>query len=566
MGAPYFRNFYEPMDLSVSLRRWWKEPELQPAESASHRVYLLREWLQSRGSPAWVGAKHPLLTLCISDLLRAWGPSTRIIWCHRPLDEAIESLERLNWWANAAQVQRQLYEMAESSFPNQNGLLIDFHQSLARPVELMERLTAFLELQPSQEQLAEALQMIKPAPVLHGSSRSSTQRTSVSTATESIMDGQQDPADTVLEAEHNTVPDRIVATLLCGNCENIVVDAVKSVIDFVDCLLLIDTGCSDDSIDLVKQIAGEKLRLRAFPWQDDFSAARNFAMTEALRLQAQWALTIDSDERLDFGDITSIDELRARLRSNPNAQGWMVEVQSGSYQKERFIRLPTSSYWRGRTHEALIGFAPNARPKLAGLRFVELPKCDEEFQQKLERDLKILRLELSEDPNNGRAWFYLGQTLSGLKQTEGAIAAFDRCAAIGDWDELAAWACYRAAKGLVDSQRLAEAIERCGLGLSIDPRFPELAWMSAFCCLKLQRYPQAVAWAEMASAVGALAHPGGLSQRVGFRDLIGWYEGPYEILCVAYGKMGEMSQLERAKHLLLEARASRLRDFPDSTK
>jgi tetratricopeptide (TPR) repeat protein len=564
MGAPFFRDYYEPADLSISLRRWWKEPELKPVESASQRVYLLREWLHSRGKSEWVGAKHPLLTLCVEDLVRAWGGATRVIWCRRSLDEAIHSLEKLKWWPNAAFVQQHLYTAAESSFLSHNGLLIDYHESLARPDEMLSKLTEFLSLQPTEEQLSEARQRLSLERQSHRASGRASPPDSVSASHDSGTASSRDPKDTDHKSQQAVVPDRIVGTLLCDNCRGVVGEAVKSVIDFVDILLVVDTGCTDGSIDLVAQIAGDKLQYRSFTWQDDFSEARNFALREARQLHAQWALTIDSDERLEFAAIGTIEELRRRLRSNPEAQGWMVESRSGGYQKERFIQPTANLQWRGRTHEALVGFAINARPKLTGVRFSELPKSHHAFHQKLERDLKILRQELNVDPGNGRAWFYLGQTLSGLNQPEGAIAAFDRCAAHSDWPEMVAWACYRAAKELVDSQRFEEAIERCGLGLSAEPRFPELGWMSAYCCLKLQRYPHAVAWAEMAAAIGAMAFPEGLDSRIGFRDLIGWYEGPFEVLCVAYGKLGQVAMLDRARRQLSQAHARRLKDFPDS--
>jgi tetratricopeptide (TPR) repeat protein len=555
MGAPFHGNFYEPVDLAVSLRRWWQEPQLKPSESACHRVYLLREWLRSRGNRTWVGAKHPLLTLCVPDLARAWGEGTKIIWCRRPIDEAIQSLETLNWWPNAAEIQRRLFEAAELVFAETNGLVIEHENSLDHPDQVVSCLVGFLGLTPTEEQLSQAVGLVRVQSMLPRQVRP-TNRT--------IEESKRQISG--VTREQPVSAGRIVATMLCGNSEPLVSDAVRSVIDYVDRLLLVDTGCTDGSVQLVKQIAGDKLELRCFPWQHDFAAARNFALAQALQLQAEWALTIDPDERIDFGSIGSIDELKSRLCSDRRARAWMVEAASGSYQKERFIRLPTRSSWRGRTHEALVGFAGDQRPKLVGVRFIELPKTSDQFLQKLNRDLSLLRQEVRDEPENGRTWFYLGQTLAGLQQTEGAVAAFDRCAALRTWDELSAWACYRSAKCLIDGYRHREAIERCAVGLGIEPRFPELAWMSAFCCLHLQNFYGASAWGEMAAAIGALANPSGLSQRVGFRDLIGWYEGPYEVLCVAYGRLGDAAGVKRAGRDLAEARAIRLKTFPDSAR
>ncbi len=349
--------------------------------------------------------------------------------------------------------------------------------------------------------------------------------------------------------------------MLCGNNEGTVAEAARSVVAWVDCLLFIDTGSADRSLEIVREIAGPKLVVRHLGWKNDFAWARNKALEFASELAATWAITIDTDERLDFGPFESRDALLAALDSLTDAQAWMVDAQSGSYGKERCIRLPTQLCWQGRTHEALCGARVGGRPRLVDVRFSEIGKSPEEFHYKLSRDLKILREELMENPNAGRTWYYLGQTLYGLKQIEGAIAAFDRCAALRGWDELAAWAGFRAAKCLADSQRYEEAIERCAIGLAIDPRYPELAWMSAWCCLQLGELKRAVAWSQMSVAIGATANRDAVRERIGFRDLVGWYEGPLEVLCVAYERLGETRLLDAAKRQLVEAQAMRLRDF-----
>lgn len=547
MGAPFFRDFFEPADLAVSLRRWWQEPKLVPSESASNRAYLLRQWLESRGDGLWIGAKHPLLTLSVKDLQRAWGSNTKFIWCRRPLADAVASLEKLNWWPNSTEVQQRLLEVAESHFPVDNGLVVDFQDAVDKPDSVVERIIEFLQLDPTTKQINNARQVVRKR--VDGCRPRTTHGTSTTVERDDVR----------VRGEYHEFksprPGKIVATMLCHNCEDTVADAVKSIIDFVDTLLIVNTGCKDRSLKIAGELAGSKLEIRRFDWQDDFATARNFAIACATELGAQWALTIDTDERLDFGSLESIEMLRAKLDSEPVAQAWFVDSQSGCYQKERFIRLPTQLIWQGRVHESLCGASADGRPKLGGVHFRELPKSHHEFQSKLERDLRILREELLIQPENGRTWFYLGQTLYGLKQTEGAILAFDRCTSLRTWDELSAWACYRSAKCLADCLRYEEAIERCAIGLAIDPQFPELTWMSAWCCLRLNQFQRAIAWATMAVSIGGFSNPEALASRVGFRDLLAWYDGPYEILCAAYAKLGYPSKLEIAKRQLEKAQA-----------
>ena len=52
-----------------------------------------------------------------------------------------------------------------------------------------------------------------------------------------------------------------------------------------------------------------------------------------------------------------------------------------------------------------------------------------------------------------------------------------------------------------------------------------------------------------------------LDQRIGFRDVIGWYEGPHEILCAAFHYLGEHKSTGIAKEALAEAKGKRAKKF-----
>src|SRR6187401_2694488 len=87
---------------------------------------------------------------------------------------------------------------------------------------------------------------------------------------------------------------KIASTTLTGNSSGVIADALRSVVDWVDYCLVVDTGITDDTLDVARQVAGSKLVVRSFPWQDDFAAARNFALQAAAELGAAWAVTLDT--------------------------------------------------------------------------------------------------------------------------------------------------------------------------------------------------------------------------------------------------------------------------------
>lgn len=361
-----------------------------------------------------------------------------------------------------------------------------------------------------------------------------------------------------------TTANRIVATMLCANNEAIVAESVRSVIDWVDAFVLIDTGITDDSVQIAREIAGDKLLVRTFEWCNDFALARNFSLETAAAADATWALTIDTDERMIVSGYVDIETLRAALTSDPAVLAWMVPARDGSYDKERLIRVPTRLQWKGRTHESLVGAAANERRVLPGWKFLEERKTPEQFQRKLQRDLIILEEETRDKPDNARWLYYLGQTHEELEQYAEAIEAYRRCFEIREgWAEQAAWACFNMAKCHSRLGQFNRAVEACASGLARQPSSPELAWQAAYCCYESGRHRDAILWAEVAVRLG---HYEGLEAgkgRVSFRNLTGWYEGPYDVMRFAHRWLGECVKADAAERKYHAAKVQRLSDSND---
>jgi hypothetical protein len=172
---------------------------------------------------------------------------------------------------------------------------------------------------------------------------------------------------------------RIAATLLSGNSESHIVQAVQSISAVVDQTIFIDTGITDGTRRVVEEVLGEQwagsgnprptregaagsgdprrtlmagsgdprptrtgsaqLIVEQFAWCDDFAKARNFALDAAATHGATWAMTLDTDERMEFPGYASREELLAALESDPQVRVWLVMEKGGRYAKERFVRV-----------------------------------------------------------------------------------------------------------------------------------------------------------------------------------------------------------------------------------
>lgn len=333
----------------------------------------------------------------------------------------------------------------------------------------------------------------------------------------------------------------IVSTTITASSERDIRGALESVLPEVDLCLVVDTGATDGTISVAREVAGDRLRVASFPWVNDFSAARNFALEEATRLGAGYALSVDSDERINWNGDSPRDQ---------TAPVVLFRTLDGSHVKEHLIRLPAEGRYDGPIHEAYPSIGGVVLPRA---RTWELPKNPEQRQAKFQRDLEILVPYSEARPEDPRWLYYIGQTHACLGDHGRAILAFRACAALHGWREEGAWACYLMAVSLQELERWRESVEACAQGLSRHAGVAELCWLAGYGCHRMGEQEQAIYWARMAIAGGLYYRIGQedseLSPRIGFRHPPGLWEGPFNVLEWAWRRLGNES---RAQHAHLE--------------
>jgi hypothetical protein len=339
---------------------------------------------------------------------------------------------------------------------------------------------------------------------------------------------------------------KIVSTTIAGSREREIVDAVLSVVNHVDVVLLLDTGATDNTVELARSVAGGKLVHVLHTWVD-FSTARNASLEEARKLGADWIVVVDSDERIHFGSV----DLRGTLEgANPSTEMVLVESTDGYYPKEKIIRASAPVRYTGPTHEAIIG---GARESLPGVTFSELSKSAEQLEAKFKRDADLLTNYLVDHGDDGRWWFYLGVSREGLGDREQAAKAYGKCVEIRRFGQEAGWAAYKQAEMLCMLGRLEDGLVAAARGMGAESTYAECAWMAALCAFRLGRADQAIAWARIAEAVGRFRGCG--QDRAHFRHLPAHYELPFDILRYALPDAEAKAKAEVDFH---QAKLSRL--------
>lgn len=344
---------------------------------------------------------------------------------------------------------------------------------------------------------------------------------------------------------------KLVSTTLTGNSESIINETLRSVVDWVDQCLVIDTGISDRTLTVAREVAGDKLVVQNYAWTNDFSAARNFALDAAQQLGADWALTLDTDERIQLNG----EDLRATLQTT-SAQVLLMHDDGRLYSKERLFKLPCGGRFVGPTHEAFL--AADARKELLErATFFELPKDESGSVSKYERDVAILRPYVAAHPQDPRWHYYLGDSLKNLKRYREAIASYQACTALKGWDEESAWACFRAAQCYEELGEWEPIIEVVSQGLVRHAGIAELAWYAGYAHLKLGRAEQAIYWARLAITWGLFAGHGARVPRIGFRFLPALFEGPFDVLRFALKARGDDPLAKEAEVSYAKAQTAR---------
>lgn len=129
-----------------------------------------------------------------------------------------------------------------------------------------------------------------------------------------------------------------------------VLDAMKGVADEI---VVVDTGSDDGTAEIARRFTDG---VYSFEWCDDFSAARNFALSKST---ADYWIWLDADDIVPPATLKRI----ARFKKAPgDADVVMMPYVAStdergkptfSYCRERIMRRGAQLIWRGRVHEAV---------------------------------------------------------------------------------------------------------------------------------------------------------------------------------------------------------------------
>jgi glycosyltransferase involved in cell wall biosynthesis len=215
------------------------------------------------------------------------------------------------------------------------------------------------------------------------------------------------------------------AALIVKNEERFLEGCLSSIQGLVDEIVIVDTGSTDATPEIARKFGA---RVFNFPWQSDFSAARNFGLEQ---LRGDWVLYIDADERLRPGHHEAARALlgdsqcigaHVLLHPRPGVTPYWVLRFFRNHPLIRFSGIIHENMWPGvleyrAAHGGYIGHTK--------LEFDHEGYTGDQ-NWKHERNLPLLLRELERTPDRLYCWCHLADIYLALGRDDDAVQAWKK--------------------------------------------------------------------------------------------------------------------------------------------
>ncbi|MCS6850303.1 MAG: glycosyltransferase [Gemmataceae bacterium] len=233
---------------------------------------------------------------------------------------------------------------------------------------------------------------------------------------------------------------RVSLCMIVKNEEADLPGCLASAADLVDEIIVVDTG----STDRTKEIAASfGAKVYDFEWCDSFAAARNESIRHAT---GDWIFWLDADDRLDEPTREKLRRIFANLQDeiaaymmkclcNPDPSSGRSAILLGH---ARLFRNHPNVRWKYRVHEQIMPAVERMGGRVHWTDVIIHHSGYQDaviYRQKQERNLRLLMLDLKDNPNDAFVLFYIGWIYLNLQKPVEALpylkASLER-ASLGD--------------------------------------------------------------------------------------------------------------------------------------
>ncbi|MEK0317678.1 glycosyltransferase family 2 protein [Cohnella sp. 56] len=312
--------------------------------------------------------------------------------------------------------------------------------------------------------------------------------------------------------------------------EDVIARCLDSVADLADELIVVDTGSTDRTVEIVGRYTDRKY---TFAWTDDFAAARNYAFEQAAMDYILW---LDADDVLTEINREKLRALKQTLTDEVDSVTMLYELAEDDcgnvtfqLRRNRLVKRSRGFRWIGAVHEYLEVGGTIASSDIAVKHMGKPGKRDSE------RNIRIYERRLAEGETlSPRDLYYYANELCDHGLHKKAITYYERFLNEGGgWIEDNISACGRLADCHHVLGDMKSELEASLRSLQFDAPRAEFCCRIGYHFLSTSRYGEAVFWYALATERKL---PEG---HLGFDNPACATWLPHLQLCVCYDKLGQ---------------------------
>ena len=301
---------------------------------------------------------------------------------------------------------------------------------------------------------------------------------------------------------------------------------LNSVKEEVDEIIIVDTGSCDQTLKIASNFTD---KIYNYEWSDDFSAARNFAISKCT---GHWILSLDADEKLDSEAVS----LRQLIAGSTEAEAFFLPLlfcaggEGERFAVIRFFRNSAEYRFAGKIHEQIVIKKTDVVGMAAAPVICHKLVIGQERNKKRSRNLQMLRQAVNSEPDNYYLKYYLGVEWLGIRRFEKAAAYFQE--AVANIEVSCAMFRVAAVRYLVDCLkflgRLDDALQVCRDECDINPVYTDVFFEAGAILEEQGKFKEAIDYFLKAMQLGVpplvFYHSQGTESFLAFYHLAFCYE------------------------------------------
>jgi glycosyltransferase involved in cell wall biosynthesis len=326
--------------------------------------------------------------------------------------------------------------------------------------------------------------------------------------------------------------------MIVKNEEETIGRCLQCVQQFVDEIIIVDTGSTDKTKTVVKKFTK---KVFDFEWINDFSAARNFAFSKATKDYILW---LDADDVLDEKNQKKFVELKKSLTPDVDSVSMLYHLTfedngepNFSSRRNRLVKRDRGFKWHGYVHEYLEVYGNIIQSDIGITHKKESTYTD--------RNLRMYRhAEEEGKPFTPRDTYYYANECLDNKLHEKSITLYTQFLDDGlGWSEDNIQACGKLADCYIALVDWHSARKACISSFQYDTPRGEICCRLGYIHLELNLLDAAVFWYTLATVVEI---PDGKSPFVN-RACYTWL--PNLQLCVCYSRLEKFKEAKKHNDL-----------------